>query len=78
MRGRETHVLTLVPRREAGYRSLKVWIDVRDHLVRTFELRDHQGVQRRFELDDVAVNPTLPDSLFRFTPPPDARIIDRG
>ncbi len=78
VRGREAHVLTLVPRRDAGYRSLKVWIDERDHLVRRFELRDHQDVVRRFELMDLAVNPTLPDSLFRFTPPPDARIIDRG
>lgn len=78
IRGRDTHVLTLSPRDPAGYQLLKVWIDFEDHLVRTFEITDQQGVMRRFELEDLVVNVALPDSLFRFTPPPDARIIDRG
>lgn len=76
--GRTTNVLTLVPRTNAGYRSMKVWIDAQDHLVRQFEITDAQGVVRHIELQHIVVNPTLPDSLFHFTPPPGARIIDRG
>lgn len=78
VRGRTTRVLTLRPRDAAGYRSLKVWIDDGDHLVRTFEIEGEQGVVRHFELTNVVLNPSLPDSLFQFTPPPDARIVDRG
>lgn len=78
VRGRSTRVLLLRPREAAGYRSLKVWIDDGDHLVRTFEIDGEQGVVRHFELTNVALNPSLPDSLFQFTPPPDARIVDRG
>lgn len=78
LQGRATNVLTLVPRTESGYRSMKVWIDAKDHLVRRFEITDPQGVVRHIELRDIVVNPTLPDSLFRFTPPPGAHVIDRG
>ena len=78
VRGREAHVMTLEPRRPAGYEEMKVWIDVRDHLVRRFELTEENGNVRHLELMDVRVNPTLPDSLFEFTPPADAIIVDRG
>lgn len=78
LNGRKTDILTLVPREAAGYKSMKVWIDAQDHLVRQFEITDTQDVVRHIELRDIVVNLTLPDSLFRFTPPPGARIIDRG
>lgn len=77
VRGRSAHVMTLVPREPLGYRSLKVWIDAEDHLVRRFELTEENGNTRRFELDDVLVNPTLPDYLFEFTPPAGAQVIQR-
>jgi outer membrane lipoprotein-sorting protein len=76
--GREAHVLTLVPRAPAGYRRLRVWIDVRDHLVRRFEIHEANEVVRRFELRNLELNPRLGDELFRFTPPADARIIDQA
>jgi outer membrane lipoprotein carrier protein len=75
--GREAHVLTLVPREPLGYRSLKVWVDTRDHLVRRFELTEETGNVRRFELSNVQANPSLPDRLFQFTPPPGAQVIQR-
>jgi outer membrane lipoprotein carrier protein len=76
--GRPARVLTLVPRQRAEYRSLKVWIDVRDGLVRRFELTEHNGNVRRFELLNLQVNPTIPESVFQFSPPAGARIIDAG
>jgi outer membrane lipoprotein carrier protein len=76
--GRMARVLTLVPRQRAEYRSLKVWIDTRDGLVRRFELTEHNGNVRRFELQNLQTNPTIAESVFQFSPPPGARIIDAG
>lgn len=76
--GREAHVLTLVPREPVGYRQLRVWVDAADHLVRRFEIVEANSNTRAFELRDLRINPRLDDDLFRFTPPPGARIVDRS
>ena len=77
--GRDAWVVTLVPKQSgAGYEQLKVWIDTQDSLVRRFELTEGNGTVRHFELRGIERNPTLGDDLFRFTPPADARIVDRG
>jgi outer membrane lipoprotein-sorting protein len=76
--GRGATVLTLVPRQRAEYRSLKVWLDARDGLARRFEITEHNGSVRRFDLSNLQVNPAIPDATFRFTPPPGARIINTG
>jgi outer membrane lipoprotein carrier protein len=75
--GRKTHVLTMVPKEEAGYDRLKVWVDERDSLVRRFELTEHNGTVRRFDLAQLRVNPQLNDALFQFTPPAGVRIVGR-
>ncbi|MEJ2503005.1 MAG: outer membrane lipoprotein-sorting protein [Gemmatimonadota bacterium] len=75
---RDAYVLTLVPRRPAGYERLKVWIDADDHLVRRFELTEASGNVRRVQLHDFRANPSLPDDLFEFTPPPGAQVVTRG
>ena len=76
--GREAHVLTLVPKQPQGYERLRVWVDARDHLVRRFEITEENGNVRLIELHDLQINRALGDELFRFTPPPNARIVDRG
>ncbi|HUF51577.1 MAG TPA: outer membrane lipoprotein carrier protein LolA [Longimicrobiales bacterium] len=73
--GRPASVLTLVPRQNAEYRSLKVWLDTRDSLARRFEITEKNGTVRRFDLDDMVINPSIPDATFRFSPPPNARIV---
>jgi outer membrane lipoprotein carrier protein len=75
--GRPAHVLTMVPKGDAGYEKLKVWVDTRDSLVRRFELTEPNGAVRRFDLRDLQLNTNLADSLFRFTPPAGARVIQR-
>lgn len=75
--GRRASVLTLVPLEPAGYRSLKVWIDDQDSLIRRFILTNDNGVVQNFSLSNLEVNPKLDASLFRFTPPAGATIIDR-
>jgi outer membrane lipoprotein carrier protein len=74
--GRPAHVLTLVPKEDAGYRSLKVWIDDRDGLARRFAIVEHNGATRTFTFATLEKNPTLGDDLFQFTPPPGVRIVE--
>lgn len=76
--GRQAHVLTMRPKGEADYESLKVWIDARDSLVRRFEITEHNAAVRRFDLENLRTNPTLGDDLFRFTPPSGARVVERN
>jgi hypothetical protein len=61
--------MMLVPRQRAEYRSLRVWFDTRDSLARRFEITEHNGSVRRFDLSGLRVNPTIPPGVFRFTPP---------
>lgn len=76
--GRAAHVLTLEPRARLGYRALKVWLDAEDYLARRFEIVEDNGSVRRFDLTGLRTNVRLGDDVFRFTPPADARIVDRG
>jgi chaperone LolA len=75
--GRPADVLTLIPRQDLGYKKLKVWVDTQDGLVRQFEITE-ENTTRRLVLSDFQANPTLGDDLFRFTPPPGARIVERN
>lgn len=75
--GRPAQVVTLTPRAPQGYRSLKVWIDERDHLIRRFEIREETGAVRHFTLSSFTANPSLADGLFTFTPPAGAQVIER-
>jgi outer membrane lipoprotein carrier protein len=76
MGGRSTHVLTMVPKQNAGYKSLKVWIDDKDALVRRFVLTENNGLVQEFTLSGLTLNPALSNDLFKFTPPADAHIIE--
>lgn len=77
VRGRKAYVLDLVPKTNAGYKSLKVWIDAQDHLARRFIVTESNGVVQEFTLANLKLNPTLSNDLFRFTPPADAHIVER-
>ena len=76
--GRDAHVLTLVPKQPQGYQRLRIWVDDRDHLVRRFEITEENGNVRLIELHGLEINRPLDEELFRFTPPPNARIVERG
>jgi outer membrane lipoprotein-sorting protein len=73
--GRSAWRMLLVPKQRAGYRSLRVWLDQRDHLARRFEITEDNGSVRRFELRNLRVDPALSDTLFRFQPPAGVRVI---
>ncbi len=76
--GRAADVLVLTPRSAGNFRTLKVWVDQRDHLVRRFEITEHNGVIRRFLLRNLTPGADVEDSLFRFTPPEGAHVVARG
>jgi outer membrane lipoprotein carrier protein len=76
--GRQAHLMTLVPREPLGYSRLRVWIDTRDRLVRRFEITEQNGAVRLVELANLQTNVAVPAEVFRFTPPANARVIDRG
>lgn len=76
--GRRTHVMTLVPRSDPAYKRMKVWIDAQDHLIRRFQITENNENIRTFELSGLRVDPQLSDAIFRFTPPPQAQVVDRG
>lgn len=76
--GRPADVMVLVPRQRAEYRSLKVWFDTRDSLARRFEITEHNGSIRRFDLSGLQVNTSIPPAVFRFTPPANVRIVRVG
>jgi outer membrane lipoprotein carrier protein len=76
--GRSADVLVLTPKQPMGYRGLKVWVDRGDGVIRRFEVTEESGLVRHFDLSNVKLNPTLADSLFRFTPPEGAHVVERG
>jgi outer membrane lipoprotein carrier protein len=76
--GRSAHALVLTPRQPGTFRTLKVWVDERDHLVRRFEITEHNGVVRRFLLRNLTPGADVDDALFRFTPPEGAHVVARG
>lgn len=73
--GEPTHLIVLTPRREdTSYREVRVWVDAESHLVRRLEFHDRSETVRTITLDALEPGVTLPDSLFRFEPPPDVEI----
>ncbi len=73
--GRATDVLMLIPRGQAQYRSLKVWVDREDALVRRFEFVESSGVIRHVDLTGVRINPVVPADMFKFTVPAGVRVV---
>ncbi len=75
--GRAADVIALTPKdRNAPYTRVLIWVDRADSLVRRIEVREGSGTSRLFTLDRMRLNVTIPASLFTFTPPRGARVVD--
>jgi outer membrane lipoprotein carrier protein len=72
--GRPAQLLTLVPRRDSGYKKVRIWVDARDALVRRFEITEANESVRRLELANLKPNAAVPDRIFSFTPPPGTQV----
>lgn len=77
LEGRPAHLVSLVPKFDAPYSLVRVWIDARDHLVRKFEIHELNDTVRTIELRDVEAGVDLPDDLFSFTPPAGVEVFTR-
>lgn len=75
--GEATHAITLTPKsRAALFTKATLWIDDSDGTVRQLESTEPSGLVRKITVTRFRTNVTIPRSSFRFTPPPNARIID--
>ncbi len=69
--------LALVPKQpQSTYKSILFVVDPKDFLVRETVLVDQQGNTNHFIFDDLQVNDKVPDTLFKWSPPPGVRVVD--
>jgi outer membrane lipoprotein carrier protein len=77
--GQATHAITLTPKsRAALFTKATLWIDDANGLVRQLESTEPSGLVRKITVTRFRTNVTIPRSEFRFTPPPNTRVIDGG
>jgi outer membrane lipoprotein carrier protein len=77
--GRTARVLSLVPKAgvDAAFTKALVWVDSADALIRQFEITEPSEIVRRVTITKLALNPAIPASAFRFTPPSGTKVIDQ-
>ena len=77
--GHPAHALALAPKAGTSGPFVKatVWIDDDDSLIREFETTESNGVTRHVRLTSLEPNAQLPRSIFTFTVPKGAKIIDQ-
>lgn len=75
--GRPAYLLSLVPKFDAPYTLVRVWIDARDYLVRKFEVHEENETVRTITLSNVKAGIDLPETLFQFSPPKGVEVFTR-
>lgn len=71
------YVLALSPRQpQSQVKALLFVVDPQTFLVRESFITDPQGNTNDLLFSDIKINTRLPDSTFRWTPPPGTRVID--
>ncbi len=74
---RSAHLLSLVPKFEAPYTLVRVWIDSQDYLVRKFEVYEENETIRTVTLNNLQAGIDLPNELFKFSPPEGVEVFSR-
>ncbi len=54
-----------------------VWIDAESDLITGVDVHDANESIRRVRLTDIRMDLEVPDDVFRFVPPPGARVMTR-
>lgn len=67
--------LSLVPRAPRGLASARVWIDPEAALIRRIEVVDDNGLLRRVDLSEIALDPALASGFFEFDVPPGVDVV---
>jgi outer membrane lipoprotein carrier protein len=79
VRGRATRQVVLVPRQSNGaFTRARLWIDEQDSMIRQFEITEPSGLVRHVVITRLQPNVAVRPSVFEFTPPQGARIIDQS
>ncbi|MDT8436041.1 MAG: outer membrane lipoprotein carrier protein LolA [Gemmatimonadota bacterium] len=74
--GHATWRIRLTPRGASPYRAVRVWVDAGSYLVRRFEITEENETVRTVILRELRPDATIPDSVFRFEPPPAADVFE--
>ncbi len=74
---KETTIVKLLPREEDSHiRGIKVWVDTDQWIMRKVQVVDASDNQYTYTADETTFDTGVPDSLFSFSPPPGASVID--
>ena len=77
LEGATVQIVKLIPKNPTGLvASLKLWVDERTSLMRKVELLDVNGKETTYTVHSFEVNPVIADSVFQFTIPPGADVVD--
>ena len=76
-RGQTVVVLKLTPKDDkSSMKSLKLWIDEEEWLLRKAEIVDVNNNVRIYTVLDIRLDTTLSDSTFAFVAPPGVEVVD--
>lgn len=77
--GHATHGLSLLPKAgtSAPFAKATVWVDDDDAYIREFDVTEANGISRHVHLTSVEPNAKVDKSLFVFTVPSGAKIVDQ-
>ncbi len=78
--GHAAQGLALTPKTgvNAPFSKATVWVDDDDAYIREFDVTESSGVSRHIHLTSIQPNAQVPKSLFQFTPPADAKVVDQS
>ena len=76
--GVEARVLALTPRSTAAFVRAWLWIDSDRNLILQVRTEEENGSVRTVTLENVRLNPDIPEGTFSFVPPEGADVITRG
>ena len=77
--GHATHGLVLTPKSgvNAPFVKATVWVDDDDAYIREFDVTEASGVSRHIHLTSLEPNASVPKSLFSFSIPAGAKVVDQ-
>lgn len=73
---RDCRIVELRPRGDAAFRRARVWLDLREHVIRRLEVHHENGNVRTMDLADLDFAPRIEPNLFVFRTPDGARVLD--
>jgi chaperone LolA len=75
--GRECSILKMTPKdAKSTVVWIKLWVDRSEWLAKKIQVLDIGENFTTYTIGSIAINTALPDSVFRYSPPPGAEVID--